>query len=166
MRAAARRLLLAASSLFALAPACAGKLEDPDRFDQVLAQYVDSGAGSFIRDPGPALAQDAGGGDAPPPCVTELFRETCGVAGCHDEASTALDLVSPGVTGRLVDQSSATELCEGRVFIDSSGAASLLIDKLQPSPPCGSRMPLVGTLSAAQRSCLKDWVGVLGGSVP
>jgi hypothetical protein len=74
-----------------------------------------------------------------------------------------IDLVSPGVQSRLLDKRSASSICKDRLLIDGSGGASLLIDKLDAMPPCGSRMPLIGMLSAADRTCLEDWVNELGG---
>jgi hypothetical protein len=91
-----------------------------------------------------------------------VLEESCGMTGCHDRSSAILDLVSPGVQARLLDKASTTSICKDRVFIDGEGGASLLIDKLDSAPPCGSPMPLIGMLSTADRTCLEDWVEELG----
>ena len=163
---------------------CAGELEDPKRFDAVLARFSTAGASgqggrggasgasgasgssSSSGAGGSMTMSDSGmpmGGDAPPACVGQVFMRSCGMAGCHDKNSTVIDLVSTGVQTRLLDKASASTTCKGRKFIDSSGGASLLVDKLDTTPPCGLKMPLSGMLSAADRTCLEDWVSDLGG---
>ena len=87
------------------------------------------------------------------------------MTGCHDRSSAILDLVSPGVQARLLDKASTSATCRPRVFIDGNGGASLLIDKLDSAPPCGSPMPLIGMLNTADRTCLADWVEELGGGI-
>ena len=158
--------MLIASALLSSASACAGDLDQPERFDAVLKRFRDGGTGNvgLLRDSGTAPADAGASEDALPACVAQLFGKTCGAVGCHEKGSMTLDLVSAGVTERLVDQESDTMLCKGRAYIDSSGGASLLFDKLGTSPPCGAKMPLVGTLTAAQRTCLTDWVSSLGGA--
>lgn len=150
-----------------LLSACAGDLENPERFDAVLERF-DGGSGrpGLLRDAGSGSgARDAGSSaDAPPACVTQLFNKTCGAVGCHEKGNMTLDLVSAGVTERLVDQKSESTMCEGKTYIDSSGGESLLFEKLGQSPPCGARMPLVGTLTAQQKTCLTDWISSLGGA--
>ena len=114
-----------------------------------------------------AMPGDAGTmmGAAPPMCVTQLFMTSCGMSGCHNQGSAVLDLVSAGVTTRILDKASKTTTCKDRVFVDTKGGDSLLIKKLDQSPPCGARMPLIGNLTAAQRTCLEDWVEELGGTI-
>jgi hypothetical protein len=154
------------------AASCAGDLDKPERFASVIARFRDGGAspggsGGLLRDSGmPSSPIDAGTSNAaaPPACVAELFMKTCGTTGCHEQGSQTLDLNSDGVTARLLDQDSVSMLCSGRTYIDSSGGASLLLDKLTQQPPCGARMPLIGTLNMAQRTCLTDWVSSLGGA--
>jgi hypothetical protein len=144
--------------------ACAGKLEDPERFAAVLERFDGGTAHSgLLRDAGAGSgAQDAGSDDELPACVSKLFKDTCGASGCHEKNSMTLDLVSPGVTERLVDQKSESMLCKGRKYISTAGA-SLMFEKLGDQPPCGAKMPLVGTLSAEQKTCLVDWIDVLDG---
>ena len=184
-------LLVALPSALCLGVGCAGDLKDPSRFDAVLASFGDasvagsSGRGGSGGSAGSAGSSGTGGssgsggtvampgdggmtmmGAAPPMCVTQVFQMHCGMAGCHNNGSLVLDLVSPGVTARLTDKASKTATCKDRIFIDTNGGASLLIDKLDTAPPCGAKMPLItGMFSAADRTCLEAWVQELGGSI-
>jgi hypothetical protein len=153
--------------------ACAGDLERPERFDGVLAALDGSVSGTGGAGPSPTDASpppseggpipDAGPpANAPPACVTDLFESSCGTVGCHNRGAPQVDLVSDGVTGRLLDQSSSSALCRGRTYVSSDGSESLLLDKLLAVPPCGSRMPLVGALTSEQQTCLGQWVDSLG----
>lgn len=146
--------------------ACAGNLEQPERF------HFLEGAGGFGNAPDAATA-DAGATDTPDTgaptvpgvstCVIDTFASACGTAACHGAGAPQVDLVSDGVAARLVDQSTAAGgLCAGRVYVASDGSESLLLDKLSDAPPCGSKMPLVGSITAVQSQCLSDWVGTLG----
>jgi len=110
---------------------CAGELEHPERF-----------------------------ADCPPGFVEQLFMQKCG-DDCHAgaEPEAGLDLVSPGAGQRLLGQASAQEECAGLMLVDPSGENSLVIDKLEDSPPCGARMPFGETkLDAAEVECVRRWV--------
>jgi hypothetical protein len=146
---------------------CGGKLEDPQRFGDLVKRAADAGSDTTgdkdaavkpSGDAGPSMPAE------PPACVTMLFAKTCGATvGCHDKTSTYVDLVSTGVASRLVDKDSKSALCTGKTYIATDGTASLLLQKVSATPMCGSRMPLGGTLTAAQTKCLSDWVVSLGG---
>lgn len=138
--------------------ACAGDLEDKGRFDAVLGGSGAAGGGGA----------GSGGGinDDVPACVTVIIASSCGAVGCHAAGMDQVDLVSDGMTDRLVDHASTTDLCKDQVFIATDGEPSLMLTKLEATPPCGSRMPLVGTLTDTQRTCLTDWVVSLGGAAP
>lgn len=92
--------------------------------------------------------------------VTELFAQRC--AECHDadRPEAGLDLVSPGVSARLVGVVSTSRPCLGRPRIDAGGGSyHLLLDKLRPSPGCGLRMPKEGAyLTLAESDCVRAWV--------
>ncbi|HEX8699614.1 MAG TPA: hypothetical protein VF815_12300 [Myxococcaceae bacterium] len=78
----------------------------------------------------------------------ELLAPRCATSGCHSAETPAanLDLASPGLAARLA---SATSTCEGRPLTLN------MQDKVQPSPTCGSPMPLGGTpLNAQEMECL------------
>ena len=152
-----------ALTLSLLLGACAGALDKPERFKDALARLDGSIGDAAVPDA--AVAADAGSGGTPA-CVTALVKTSCGLAGCHSAGAQKPDLVSDGVVMRLVDQPSASTLCKDRKYIASDGTAGLLLDKLEATPPCGSKMPLVGMLTAAQRTCLDEWVVSLGGALP
>lgn len=125
--------------------ACAGGIDDPDRFPPPVCP---------VR-----------GFDAP----RDLFVARCADAGCHGATTPAagLDLVSPGVTSRLLDTPST---CGGAPLVDtSSPAASVLLDRVRAVPRCGGEtMPLMGRpLDSIERGCLEAWVStVAGGETP
>ncbi len=79
----------------------------------------------------------------------ELLAPRCATAGCHAAPNPAanLDLASPGVAARL---SSGTSSCQARPL------TAIMLDKVQPTPTCGSSMPLGGTpLSSQELDCLE-----------
>jgi hypothetical protein len=132
-----------------LVSACAAKLDRPERFAAVVLKY----------------GSDAGSGNAAPPaCALQIFKATCGLAGCHAKGSPQIDLASDGVAGRLIEQRSRSVTCMDRVYIATDGTASLLLNKLTDSPPCGAKMPLGGMISVSDKQCLTDWVTQLGRS--
>lgn len=106
---------------------------------------------------------DSGTLAEPPQCVTDLFDEKCGDVGCHAAGESQVDLVSPGVAGRLIDRMSASELeCAGRTLVATDGSESLLLDKISENVPCGYPMPLSGeALTDAESMCLVQWVADL-----
>lgn len=126
--------LLAVMTVALLAGACAGELDDPERFSDCSAADVEA-----------------------------LFAQRC-AGDCHagSDPEAGLDLVTPGVAQRLVDRPSQTQFCDGSVLIMSDAqdpAEHLLLDKLSESPTCGARMPF-GTeaLSDSERACIRRWV--------
>jgi hypothetical protein len=139
-----------------LALGCAGDLKDPKRFDFLLDR--DSGAKPM---PTPS---DAGNSTAAPVCATDLFNAKCNSSACHGAGAKQVDLVSADVAERLIDApSSDTGMCKGRTLVTSDGTSSLLVDKLADPAACGTKMPLVGSLTAAEKTCLTDWVTAVGG---
>lgn len=126
--------------LVLLVSACAGDLENPDRFE--------------------APTQDGCDLDV----VEDIFEPKCGNPACHgagEGPAADLDLVSPGVADRLVGVEAGAEgQCVGRVRVDPNDVdGSLLLEKLEPDPSCGDRMPLlIEPLSAEEIACVRDWV--------
>ena len=119
------------AAMAAMLAACAGDLENPERF-----------------------------ADCPPGFVEQLFMEKC-AGECHAgaEPEAGLDLVTPGAGQRLMGAPSVQEACEGLSIVDPGGENSLLVDKLSDSPPCGARMPFGQTkLDAAEVECVRRWV--------
>lgn len=103
-----------------------------------------------------------------PPCVISTFAQTCGTAACHaSNANGALDLISPGVASRLVNQPAqhpgaelGTACPVGDKLIDTTNrSASWLLIKLQGAQgSCGLTMPTIGFLAPTQMSCLVNWI--------
>jgi hypothetical protein len=141
--------------------ACGGKLDHPERFAATVKRLGQAGAKA--ADAGAAEPASDGGSAALPACVSKLLGKTCGVAGCHAVGSPQVDLASAGVAMRLVDVKSTSMMCKDKTYVSTTGGASLLLDKLGATPPCGARMPLGGMLAAADVQCLTDWVAALGG---
>jgi hypothetical protein len=134
---------------------CAGDLRDPKRFD------------FLIRDAGAKTSDDTGtepsDAEAPavPVCATDLFKAKCALSGCHgaDMPQVGLDLVSADLASRIVDQpSSDKSVCKGRTYVTTDGTPSLLLDKVSDQPSCGTKMPLGGSLTAAELTCMTDWL--------
>ncbi len=123
--------------------ACPGALENPERF-------LDGGL------------TDGGSGDAGFTCTNAnvenlIFIPSCGGAGCHGATnpSNGLDLVSAGVASRLKGVSQCM----------SKPESSFMLEKLHPSPACGSQMPLGRTLPAEQIACVASYLASLDGGV-
>jgi hypothetical protein len=149
---------------------CPGELENAEELISGLGPqdagpqdvgFVDMGS----VDLGP---QDAGGTDmatADPRCPdfvdlqTEFIAPTCGTAFCHDSdiPIAGLDLVSPGVAERVVDEPDRSENC---TLVDSADIAnSLMILSLEDAPPCSLRMPFGGQpLPDDEKACVEVWV--------
>jgi len=121
--------------------ACPGTLTDPDL---ILA------------------ARAASVCDAP----AQVFASRC--SGCHSAGSgqyANLDLISPDVAKRT---SKVAATCPGEVLVvPGFPDASYLYDKLvNPSPACGSLMPLGGSLSSDDLACVASWIVGLGSGGP
>ena len=109
-----------------------------------------------------------------PACVTALFKPTssgkCSNGVCHHGANApgGLDLASPGVSARLVDQTAShlganpSSGCpRGDKLIDSANPQdSWLLKKLtlDAAASCGAKMPATGFLTSDELSCLTGWV--------
>jgi hypothetical protein len=120
---------------------------------------------------GGAAASCTGGNDG-----ATIVTNNCATSDCHDPAgasfSGGLDLtVDSGISARLVgvtsqgtanNGSSCMGESEPYLVAQSNPATGLVIDKIGPNPPCGSRMPFVGpTLSTTQQTCLIQWATTL-----
>ena len=132
--------------------ACAGNL-DPALF----ASGSDGSGGS----------PDSGGANPVCDAPTIVLTPKCGEIGCHDSngaPASGLDLKSAGVVARLLDKtpdpaSSLSCMSNTTPYLrsQSNPATGLLLDKLDPSPPCGTPMPQIGTLLPTETSCLQAW---------
>jgi hypothetical protein len=95
------------------------------------------------------------------PDIPALFAQRCTTSGCHGATDMAgqLDLASPDLASRVSGVPSAGD-CAGRVLADPNDPeGSVLYFKLEPSPPCGSKMPLTGTpLVEREIACVREWI--------
>ncbi len=154
---------------------CPGSLEHKERF---LVAAGNAGQSSAAAGGGSGLG--SGGGDAVPteagagagveadagpdlgPCgdvVTRIFVPSCGGTGCHDATGPQqdLDLVSPGVAARVVGVRGLG--CNATLADPGNPEASLIYQKLSPTPPCGSPMPLARpALSDEDVACVLAWI--------
>jgi hypothetical protein len=98
---------------------------------------------------------------------TAIFGASCEGTACHNarDHEYALDLQSPGVASRLVNQPSLEAYEPDQVtplkLIDPNNwMQSYILLKVEESmPPAGVQMPQIGTkLSQTQIGCLQQWV--------
>ena len=95
----------------------------------------------------------------------QLIRVKCATSSCHDASNPAgeLDMISPGLEGRLLDQPST---CSGEVLVDTANPEnSFLLEKVSSmNPACGTeRMPLGGALPPEEIACVRDWINMIAG---
>jgi hypothetical protein len=95
----------------------------------------------------------------------QLFQQKCSDSTCHNATDLAgtLDLVSPDLASRVVGQPGSVD-CPGEILVDPADPEnSLILTKLEDSPPCGNRMPLIGDpLTDQEKDCVLQWVQSLG----
>jgi hypothetical protein len=92
---------------------------------------------------------------------TDILKPKCGFAGCHGGVVPAgqLDLEKPNLEARLRSVTSTTVICNGRTQLTpGSPDSSLMWTKLADLPPCGTKMPQVGTLTADETDRLRRWI--------
>lgn len=88
-----------------------------------------------------------------------ILIPACATEGCHDAVAVAagLDLSVPDLTAALVGVEAAT--CEGQTLVvPGDPGRSFLFDKLQAQPMCGTRMPVVASLSDDEIACIEAWI--------
>jgi hypothetical protein len=146
---------------------CPGTLDDKERFlvdagNSGNAAGGGSGDDAAVPDDAGSDASAAGAGPDLGPCgdvVTRIFVPSCGGTGCHGPtgAQQDLDLVSPGVAERVVGVTGTG--CISNLADPENPEASLIYQKLSPTPPCGSPMPLARpALSEADAACVLAWI--------
>ena len=121
---------------------CAGSLNNPDDFGD---------GGIEVKD------------------AETILAESCGTTGCHDDTTQAqagLDLLSPGVEGRVVDVNAIDIACASDILVVAGDPNnSYLLDKVLNVPGiCGLQMPVVGSLPADEVEVLRQWIVDLGSS--
>ena len=112
---------------------CPGNLDRPERF------FMDAGVCPDVEQ--------------------TIFIPTCGGSGCHENPGAAnnLDLVSPGVAGRLA---TGLSTCQGKPL------RTFMLTKLSGPPGCGAQMPLgADPLSADQLMCITEYLAALDGGM-
>lgn len=148
--------------------ACPGTLDDKERF------LVDAGSagktgtagngsgGGAVSEAGSDAGADPDAGPNLGACgdvVQRIFVPSCGGTGCHGStgAQQDLDLVSPGVAARVVGVPGIG--CSATLADPANPEASLIYQKLSPTPPCGSPMPLARpALSDEDVACVRAWI--------
>lgn len=128
----------------------------------------DGGAVAEAGGPSTSATPDARPPEAPPASASAcpngldaltIMVQKCGT--CHGERTPTkgLDLVTPGVTARLVGIRSG---CNARPFLDPMGsgsASSYFIEKLDGDVAgCGVKMPFgAAPLTPDERACIEEW---------
>ena len=141
---------------------CPGTLDDKERF--LLGNAGNGASDTDGGDAGPTAeaGPEVDAGPDPGPCgdvVTRIFTPSCGGTGCHGAsgAQQDLDLVSPGVAARVVGVSGTG--CVATLADPANPEASLIYQKLSPTPPCGAPMPLARpALSDEDVACVLAWI--------
>jgi hypothetical protein len=161
IRPALSALLASGMALSALQlTGCPGTLAHPEHF--LLALAGASGAGPV--EAGSEAGADAGADPNAGPCgdvVTRIFIPSCGGTGCHGAVGPQqdLDLVSPDVASRVVGVPGTGTGCVSTLADPTNPEASLIYQKLSPTPPCGSPMPLARPpLSDEDVACVLAWI--------
>lgn len=168
--------------------ACAGTIDDPASFEEYASQSRgtarEAGAPSTDAEidaatPEPVEEEDAATGaepepDASPPADTgtstnpapmvscdfkALMMSKCGNPACHGgpNASTGLDLTSDDLRGRTANVN-GSGACNDNPLIDAADPEQSALYLIVTGNACGLRMPLGGTLSAAEQTCVLEWI--------
>lgn len=98
--------------------------------------------------------------------VQPIFTANCAFSGCHAGSAPQLDLdLSEGRAHAHIVNVPSVEV-EGLMrVLPGDSANSYLFQKIsQENPAVGSRMPLGGSLSAAQIDTIRRWID--GGALP
>lgn len=152
--------------VLALLGGCPGELKDPDRFG--VAPRPDAGTGTDSG--GQDASADTGGGDdgGTVECgdtFTDVVQVKCGgSSACHGSGTaTGFDVDATDLATSLVGVESAR--CTGEFFVDSNDVSnSFILKVLQPGAPCGVlQMPVGGTLTADELTCVGQWLESLAG---
>jgi hypothetical protein len=160
---------------------CPGTIDDPESFEAFEPGQgagdptLDAGgttrrdAGNLVADAGSPgggsgggldAGKPAGGGSTAPSCdFKALMQSKCGSSGCHGAPalSTGLDLTSEGLASRLKDKQ-ASGACSDYLLIDPATPERSALYLMVTDDSCGIRMPLGGTLSAAEQTCVLQWI--------
>jgi hypothetical protein len=92
---------------------------------------------------------------------TAVFAASCEARACHNSVDHIydLDLQSPGVVSRLLNQFSLEVPAYKMIDPITPDESFILLKVKLASPPAGVQMPQMGAkLSAAETECLQKWV--------
>jgi hypothetical protein len=160
------------AAVIAAIAACAGQLENPERFaDYEVPGDDDASAGTPRPDSGGGSSTTGGattGGQPMPEACgdvpVDILRKSCGFAGCHGgpTPSEGLDLETDGVAARLKGKPTKAV---GFTLIDVAAPEnSAIYTKLASAPPFGTSMPLGTPLDDKAKACVLEWVkGIASG---
>jgi hypothetical protein len=113
------------------------------------------GAANPLADAGGAAEAGTGTG-----CnFKALMQMRCAGAACHGSPSpsTGLDLVSDDLAVRLSGRR-GTDGCEDYLMIDTAQPNQSALYLKVTGNACGVRMPIGGSLSAAEQACILQWI--------
>ncbi len=86
--------------------------------------------------------------------VQPIFNTSCGGSSCHVGGSTSgVNLSSYSQTINSIGSRYG-----GKVVVAGNANTSPLVDKIEPSPQHGSRMPLGGSLSTSTIETIRTWI--------
>ncbi len=116
----------------------------------------------------PAAPRGTGGNND---CQTAIFASKC--VGCHATASASvgLDLEAANPESRMIGKpTGAGTSCPGGTLLvaGSIPASGVFIDKITNHPPTcgGAAMPLVGSLTGTELTCLTNWANSVTATAP
>jgi len=142
---------------------CAGQLANPDDFTTLTSGGSSTGVG--------------GSGSGVDSCVLTSMK-SCQTLGCHSGATlgAGLSLATEVLTtnyAALVDAPNKGDpmvagSCTPPMFnfklVDSKAPEqSLIYTKLQATPPCGGKMPIIGTFTDTDKACVLRWIKSIPG---
>lgn len=88
--------------------------------------------------------------------VQPIFNTSCGGGGCHTNGGNANGV---NLSSYAQTMNSTGSSYGGKVVIAGNADTSPIVDKIEPSPTHGSRMPLGGSpLSSSQIQTIRTWI--------
>jgi hypothetical protein len=133
-----------------------------------------AGAGAASVAAGSGTASAGSGGSAAPsvtftaiyammfPMATNARCDACHGMPANDITNGNLHMGMDQATAymALVGKTSTSSMCTSKTYVVAGQPdMSLLMQKLSPTPPCGSRMPLGGTaFTDAQLEMIRSWI--------
>jgi hypothetical protein len=174
-------LLSTLASLSAVA--CAGQLTAEEQ-ERLFNEHAGTGGSTGAGSTSSTTTGAGGSGPAVDMCIVDAAKrplKSCQAGGCHtgSPVSAGLDLSDASVTTNaksFLDKMNVGTMgvtmpgdatgCQPGAYklIDSSNAMnSLLLTKAVASgetitPPCGSKMPVIGTFTTEHKACLTSWI--------